>query len=174
VSMQLSTARRWMSPVTPEAPIGRLFLDTGVIIEGCVQPWGASKAVLILTTQRERVTVVLAEAVKSEVQGAVARKIASLSPSEAHAVEAAVNGWFSRVRLEQWPLPAPEDIQQHRPTLLPVLRHINDLAAVVTAVQAKPDWVISGNRAHWNDALATRTGLRIVSPQELLRRLSPH
>ena len=37
-----------MKTVTPETRPLRLFLDTGVIIEGCIRPWGASKAVLIL------------------------------------------------------------------------------------------------------------------------------
>ena len=46
----------------------RLFLDTGVIIEGCFGSWGAAKAVLILATIRVNWIVVLAEAiVKGEV-----------------------------------------------------------------------------------------------------------
>jgi hypothetical protein len=42
------------------APL-RIFLDSGVIIEGCYSHWGASKRVLILAAQRRRdIRIVLA------------------------------------------------------------------------------------------------------------------
>ena len=151
--------------VAREVPHWRLFLDTGVIIAGCTQPWGAAKAVLILTTQRERFTVVLAEAVQRELTRVLARRET--------AVTEAVTGWLRRVRREHWPLPPPEEIMRATPSLLPVLRHENDLGAVVTAMQAQPDFVISANTAHWNAALAARTGLRIVSPYAFLAGLAP-
>ena len=65
------------------------------------------------------------------------------------------------------------DVERHAPALMPVLRHLNDLPAVVSALQARPDWVISANREHWNDDVAARTGLRIVTPQHFLTRLRP-
>ena len=68
----------------------RIFLDTGVIIAGCTQPWGAAKGVLILATQRQRFTVVLAEAVQRELTRVLARR-------EAAAAEA-VTGWLRHVR----------------------------------------------------------------------------
>ena len=55
---------------------------------------------------------------------------------------------------------------------LDVLRHLNDLPAVVAAIEAKPDWVISTNRAHWNAALAARAGLRIVTPLGFIRHFA--
>ena len=149
----------------------RLFLDTGVLIEGCTRPWGAAKAGLILATQRDRVTVVLAEAVEREVRDALTRKGAPLRPDEAREAVEAVDGWLARVRLERRPSPPPEDVQRQFTVLLPVLRHLNDLVPVVTALQARPDWVISGNRAHWNDELAARTDLRIATPRDFLRQL---
>src|SRR5207302_1101194 len=141
-TMRLSTPRR-ASLVTSEATPLRLFLDAGVIIEGCPRPWSASRGVLVLTRQREGFTVVLGEAIERELRVAVARRAASLAPTEADGFVDDVASWLARVRLERWPAPSLPEIQGHRPTLLPVLRHINDLAAVVTAVQARPDWVIS-------------------------------
>ena len=85
----------------------------------------------------------------------------------------AVARWLRRVRQERWPLPSPDEIARAAPSLLPVLRHENDLGAVVTAMQARPDFVISANTAHWNAALAARTGLRIVSRYEFLAGLAP-
>lgn len=147
----------------------RLFLDAGVIIEGCVSPWGASKGVLILATQqRQRIILVLAEAIEREIQQAVMDALERLSAQKAQAFAADLAGWLARVRIERWPLPEPQEIQQQKPILLPALRHVNDLAAVVTALQARPDWVISSNRAHWNEDLASRTGLHIVTPQTFM------
>lgn len=158
--------------VHPSRPI-RLFLDAGVIIEGCFALWGASKAVLILATLSNNYTVVLAESIKREVERAVASKIAPLEVSEALEIAGSVAGWLQRVRIECYPLPSEAETAQHFATLMPVLRHVNDLVSVVTALLARPDWVISTNTAHWNAELAQRTGLRIATPLEFLRQLRP-
>lgn len=151
----------------------RLFFDAGVIIEGCFSSWGASKALLILATLRANFTVILAEAIEREVERALVRKTSSLDAATATTIAQSVSGWLDRVRIERYPMPFPDDIRTQLPTILPVLRHVNDLPAVVTALQAKPDWVISTNTEHWNERLANRTGLRIATPQAFLRQLRP-
>lgn len=145
--------------ILPAAP-ARLFLDTGVMIEGLYSSWGVSKAVLIHATQRDLYTIVLAEAVERELRRNVAgRAVVDLA------------GWLRRVRLERWPALSPTDVQGYQQALLPVLRHVNDLPAVVAAVRTQSDWVISSNREHWGEELAARTGLRIVTPQDFIGRL---
>jgi hypothetical protein len=154
------------------APV-RLFLDTGVIIEGCFSTWGASKAVLILATVQSSFTVVLAEAVERELARAVARKTAALAPGDAVAVAASLAGWLDRVRIERRLMPTADDLRAYAHTFLPALRHANDLPPLVTAVLARPDWVLSTNTAHWNARVAERTGLRIATPLAFLRQLRP-
>ena len=132
------------------------------------------RGILILATQRRLYTVVLAEAVERELQRNVAYTLAPPAPSEARDAAAdEVRGWLQRIRIERWPLPSADDVERHAPALMPVLRHRNDLPAVVSAVQARPDWAISANREHWNETLAQRTGLRIVTPHEFLGHLRP-
>lgn len=128
---------------------------------------------LILATLREHFTVVLAEAIAREVQRSIARKTAPLDPAAAQAITQGVSGWLDRVRIERYPLPSPDEIRRHAPTILPALRHVNDLPAVVTAMQAQPDWVLSTNTEHWNERLGERTGLRIATPSIFLRQLRP-
>ncbi|HEV8632785.1 MAG TPA: hypothetical protein VG370_00890 [Chloroflexota bacterium] len=154
-----------MTDPTETASRARLFLDAGVIIEGCFAAWGAAKAVLILATLRQRFTVVLAEAIEREVRRAIATRTAGMDAEHAAAVARGVAGWLDRVRLERVPLPSPDDVRALAPVLLPALRHVNDLPAAVSAVQARPDWVISSNQEHWTPQLAARTGLRIVTPR---------
>jgi hypothetical protein len=57
--------------------------------------------------------------------------------------------------------------------LLSAIRHEKDMSAVVAAVLARPDWVLSTNTAHWNEELAMRTGLRIATPAAFLSSLRP-
>ena len=151
----------------------RLFLDTGIIIAGLFQRWGAAKVVLTLCTWRQRYTVVLAADIERELHGVLNRQGGALTAADRRTLEADLAGWMRRVHLERVPVPSAEAVEHYLPTVLPVLRHINDLRPVISAIQARPDWVVSANRDHWNEALALRTGLRIVTPQEFVRRLVP-
>jgi hypothetical protein len=150
----------------------RLFLDSGVIVEGCFVHWGASKAVLILATLRQRFTVVLAEAIEREVQRAIANRTIGLDAAQASRIAGGVAGWLDRVRLERVPLATPDEVRALAPVLLPALRHVNDLPAAASAVRARPEWVISSNAEHWTPELAARTGLRIVTPRGFLDHLA--
>ena len=121
----------------------RLFLDTGVIVAGLFQRWGAAKVVLTLCTVRQRYTVVLAAEVVRERQGVLSRQGGALAPADRRTLEADLAGWLGRVRVERVPAPSAEDVLSYPPTVLPVLRHINDLRPVISAIQARPDWVVS-------------------------------
>lgn len=157
-------------PVSTSVPL-RLFLDAGVILDGCFNTWGTSKAALVPATLRENFTVVLAETIEREVQRAVARKTAALDAQSALEISQSVAGWLARVRLERHVEPSPSVIRTHAPAILPAIRHVNDLPSVVTAVLAQPDWVISTNTTHWNAELGKRTGLRLATPLAFLREL---
>jgi hypothetical protein len=158
--------------MNPESVRLRLFLDTGVIVDGCVSRWGMAKITLGLATLRERFIIILAEQIEEEVAGAIDRKCIELPPAKAEELVADVAGWYRHVRLERVPRPSEAAVERALPHLLPVLRHLNDLPAVVAAIEARPDWVISTNRAHWNPALAARSGLRIVTPLEFVRHFA--
>ncbi len=163
-----------MTNMTSRVQSLRLFLDTGVIIGGCTTRWGASKLLLILMTDRLHYTVVFAEAVEQELRNNVAYITAPLVPVTARErIARDLARWLRQVRLERWPTPTQEQIVAFAPILMPALRHRNDLPAVATAIQARPDWVISSNRAHWNEQLAERIGLRIVTPQDFMSRMRP-
>ena len=153
------------------APL-RLFLDAGVIIDGCFNRWGACKAVLILTTLQANFRVLLADPIMAEVRRAIGQRIVRLPDAEAVTVGASVEGWIRRVRVEPLPWPAQEEILAHQ-SLLSAVRHGNDMPSVVAAVLARPDWILSTNAEHWNQDLATRTGLRIATPRDFLAQLQP-
>jgi hypothetical protein len=146
----------------------RIFLDTGVLLDGCISAWSASKAVLILATHLPQITIILADAVHQEAQRAFARKAAFSATAD---VEATYAGWLARVRLERQPRPMEQEVARPAPAILPVLQHVNDLPVVVSAIAARPDYVLSTNVAHWGPALAARTNLRILTPRQFLDAL---
>jgi predicted nucleic acid-binding protein len=49
-----------------------------------------------------------------------------------------------------------------------LIRHINDVPVLVTAIKAKPDWLVTSNTEHFSKEVATRTGLKIATPHEFL------
>lgn len=157
---------------TPPSAPRTVFLDSGVIIDGCCSEWSSSKALLILTTQHPtQFEVLLAQVVDAEVRAAMIRK---LRQPGARDVVAAYDGWRASVRMRYWPLPSRVTLARHSPAVLPALRHVNDLSAAVSAIEAQPDWVLSTNYVHWGAALAGVTGLRVAHPWEFLEYLSAH
>jgi hypothetical protein len=155
----------------PSRPAVRLFLDSGVVVQGCLGGWGGAKAVLILAASApERYVVVLADAVDREARRAIAR-LADQAPRDA--ALASLSGWLARVRLERRADPTPVEIRAHMPALLPVLRHANDLPIAVAALLAAPDWVLSTNTEHWTPALAPLLRARVAHPTAFLRSPEP-
>jgi hypothetical protein len=127
---------------------------------------------LILATLRANWTIVLADAVAYEVERAIANRLQSQSEGS-QAVAAAYKGWLMRVRHERHALPTETEERAYFSSIMPVLRRRNDLDAVITAIKAKPNWVLSTNTAHWSPALAARTGLRTATPGDFLQQLVP-
>ena len=159
----------------PQRPPLRLFLDTGVLIDGFFNRWGPCKAVLILATLRAQFRAIVADPVGEELARTVKSKEVRLSADsadEAQVVDEGIARWFSIARPERVPWPSAADMLAHA-DLLSAVRHEKDMSAVVAAVLARPDWVLSTNTAHWNEELATRTGLRIATPATFLSSLRP-
>ena len=143
-----------------------------MLVDGFFNRWGTCKAVLIVATLRTQFRAIVADPVGEELARAVTSKGARLSAHEAKAVNDGIAGWFSIARPERVPWPSEADMLAHA-ALHSVVRHEKDMSPVVAAVLARPDWVLSTNTAHWNEELATRTGLRIATPADFLSSLRP-
>jgi len=95
----------------------RLFLDTGVIMEGSVSEFSASRALLILASQhRQRYKIVLAAEVEQDelpealgnkvrtVTEALERKGASDAAVRAESIKKSAAIWLTRIQLERPPV----------------------------------------------------------------------
>ena len=99
-------------------------------------------------------------------------KTGSLRVAEAALLASGVEGWMARARPERLSWPTPDELRIHAP-LLSVVRHDNDMPAVIAAMIVRSGWVLSTNTAHWNADLAARTGLRVLHPADFLAALHP-
>jgi hypothetical protein len=145
-------------------------LDAGIVIEGAYSRWGSSKGLLILTTIRTRFRAVIAEPVAEEIARNMRKRTAGLLEAETRAIISGLDEWLKIARPERLPWPTDKQMERHA-GLISAVRHDNDMPAVVAAVVARPDWILSTNTAHWNQELAQRAGLRVAHPAAFLESL---
>jgi hypothetical protein len=119
--------------------VPRVFLDSGVLLEGILAPWSASRAVLILS-RRKVFKIVLAKYVQGEVED----NLLELLVSDSRLANDTINAYSTLLRLL-----SPEFV-------------------LVSAMKATPDWFLTTNTRHFTKQVALRTQLKILTPQEFL------
>lgn len=140
----------------------RVFLDSGVLLEGLLAPWSASRALLILSRRRV-FKIILAEYVRGEVEDNL---LELLAPNPRLANET-INAYSTLLRLlkpEIISLPTKQEIDRHRY----LIRHQTDVPVLVSAMKAVPDWFLTTNTRHFTKQVALRTQLKILTPQEFI------
>jgi len=146
--------------------IPRLFLDSGVVLEGLYSPWSVSRAILI-HARRGASIIILAEYVRGEVEDNLLELLAT-SPRLATDTIDAYDTLLRLLKPESVPLPTPEEIDRSRH----LIRHQADVPVLVSALKAAPDWLLTTNTRHFTPQVAARTGLKIATPHTFLQSLS--
>ncbi len=141
-----------------------VFLDSGVFVEGLTAQWGAAKAFLILGTHKV-LRVETSEVVLAEVAAALQRKRIPTDEDSSFA------RLLRELNIVVHPRPSDEEVRAGIARFLPLLRHRADVPILVTALRAKPDWLVSSNPKHFSADVARGSGLRIVTPPQLMRFL---
>lgn len=145
----------------------RLFLDSNVLLGGLIARWGLDKAVLSLCSAKI-CRLVLAEAVRIEVERNLALQARRLGLKDA---DGPIEGYRKFIQLcdpELVPFPDAELARANRH----LIRHAPDLPFLLSAMSARPDWVLTNNTEHFTQQVADKTGLRITTPVEFFRTLS--
>jgi predicted nucleic acid-binding protein len=141
----------------------RVFPDSNVIIEGLFAHWSNARAILILARARA-FRLVLSPYVQDEVERALLRRLAHDEVEGTRLID----DYDLALRLLS-PEPVErvtrDEIIAHRS----LIRHTNDVPVLVTAIKARPDWLVTSNTEHFTPEVAARTGLRIVTPHQFLR-----
>lgn len=142
--------------------IPRVFLDSGVLLEGLLAPSSASRAVLILS-RRKVFKIILAQYVQGEVEENLLELLGP-NPSLGNEI---INAYSTLLRLlepESISLPTKQEIDRHRH----LIRHQADVPVLVSAMNAAPDWFLTTNNRHFTKQVALRTQLKIFTPQEFI------
>jgi predicted nucleic acid-binding protein len=140
----------------------RVFLDSGVLLEGLLAPWSASRAVLVLSRRRV-FKIVLAK----YVQGEVEENLLELLVSDARIGNEIIDVYGKLLRLlapEYVAMPSRQEVERHRH----LIRHQADVPVLVSALKAAPDWFLTTNTRHFNKQVAQRTQLKISTPQDFV------
>ena len=145
----------------------RLFLDSNVLLGGIVAQWGLDKAVLSLCAAKVA-RLVLAEVVRDEVEENLRLHASSLSAVQAGRL---IEDYHRLIKLtdpELIPYPDVDLVRTNRA----LIRHEADVPVLVSAIIAKPDWLLTNNTKHFTEAVARRTGVRIATPNRFFKTLS--
>jgi hypothetical protein len=132
-----------------------------------VSPWGLDKAVLSLCAAGI-CRLVLAEAVREEVEENLLLHAGRLSAVDADDLIESYRRLIQLTKPELIPYPDVESVQAHRG----LIRDAPDVPVLLSAMAAKPDWILTNNTKHFTKAVAHRTGLRIATPAEFFKNLS--
>lgn len=144
------------------AILPRVFLDSGVLLEGLLAPWSASRAVLVLSRRRV-FKIILAK----YVQGEVEENLLELLAADARLGNEIINVYATLLRLldpEYVSLPSKQEVERHRH----LIRHQADVPVLISAIKAAPDWFLTTNTRHFNKQVAQRTQLKISTPQDFV------
>lgn len=140
-------------------------MDSGVLLEGLLAPWSASRAVLVLSRRRVFKTVLA-----KYVQGEVEENLLELFASNARLGSEVIDAYGMLVRLldpEYISLPSKQEIERHRH----LIRHQADVPVLVSALKAAPDWVLTSNTRHFTRQVALRAQLKILTPENFLSNI---
>lgn len=154
-----------MEKSNPSA-VPRLFLDSGVFLEGILAPWSVSRAILIHARCRV-FGVILAEYVKGEVEKNLLAILAHNPDLATEAIDT-YDTLLQLLKPERVPLPSKEEIAESQH----LIHHQADVAVLVSALNASPDWLLTTNTRHFTSQVATRTGLKIATPHAVLQSLA--
>lgn len=137
-------------------------MDSGVLLEGLLAPWSASRAVLVLSRRRV-FKIILAEYVRGEVED----NLLQLLVPNPRLANDTINAYSTLLRLidpEFIPLPSKQEVDRHRH----LIRHQADVPVLVSALKARPDWFLTTNTRHFTKQVALRTQLKIFTPQAFI------
>ncbi len=145
----------------------RLFLDSNVLLGGILSPWGLDKATLSLCAAKV-CRLVLAEVVRDEVEENLLFHAGRLRSIDADQLIEDYRRLVKLTNPELVPYPAKDLVRSSRH----LIRHQSDVPVLLSAIESKPDWLLTHNTKQFTKAVAQRTSLRIATPAGFFRALS--
>jgi hypothetical protein len=145
----------------------RLFLDSNVLTGGIIARWGLDRAVLSLCAARI-CRLVLASVVRDEVEANLLLHATGLEAAES---EALLNDYTTLLSLagpEIIPYPSKAAVLASRR----LIAHEADVPVLLSAIRARPHWLLTHNTKHFTPSVASRNKLQIGTPADFFRALT--
>jgi hypothetical protein len=144
----------------------RLLVDSGVVIDALVAEWSVPRCLFVLA-RCGVFRIVLAEAVRLEVEADLLRRLGA-DESAGTRITEAYSKLLRAVRPEHVPLPTVAQVAAGRQ----LIRHAADVPILLSAVAARPDWLVTNNTRHFTSEVSHRSGVPIITPLALVRSIS--
>ncbi|OFV81282.1 MAG: hypothetical protein A2W26_06020 [Acidobacteria bacterium RBG_16_64_8] len=144
----------------------RILPDSGVFLDGILSPWSTSRGILILA-RCSVFKVLFAEYVRCEVE----RNLLELLARDSRLGSESMDAYAKLVRLLRpkiIALPAREEVDAVRH----LIRHQADVPVLASALAMRPDYLVTANTRHFTAEVAHRTALKIVTPAQLIARIT--
>jgi len=149
-----------------------LFLDSNVLIEALFLPWSAAAAVIDLAIDNT-FHVATCQQVIDDVERAILSKLKKL-PED---LDIIIQRWETLKTDSRLAVIADESLDSANriyDKYMKLMRHKADIPILAVAIKLKPDAILSGNREHFNNAVAHKCGIRICSCAEFLELIAQH
>lgn len=153
------------------APGSTAFVDTNVLVEALLVKTLSASAVMDLASS-DQLLLVTCELVKHEFDKEILKR-ASHHGQSLDELLTARQELLNRIRLVIHPNAPDDKVLAAWKLLLPTVRHAADIPVIASAIELKPNLILSGNRKHFNNKAATKIGIPIFSCGELLDRTTP-
>ncbi len=147
-----------------------LFADSNVLIEALFIPASpASLVIKIVTTGAFKIAT--CKPVIQDVEKAILNKL-SKQPDHLDIVLEEWQNIQNRIKLKIFPTPSSDLIEKTYFNFMGSMRHEADITVLAAALSAKPAVILSGNREHFNNTVATKCGIPIFSCVEFMEALA--
>jgi hypothetical protein len=149
-----------------------LFADSNVLIEALLIPQSAAYVVAEMVA-RGVFDIATCQICVTDTEDAIISKLGK-KPDD---LDQAITNWEKLkddIRLIVLEDPDSATVLATRDKYLGVMRHKADIPVLASALSMKPapHVILSGNREHFNDAVAGRCGIKICSCQEFIEFIS--
>jgi hypothetical protein len=131
-----------------------------------VARWGLDRALLSLCAAR--VCQLVLAIVPEDVEENLLLHASKLSESQSERLLNDYTGLLKLTRPKLIPAPLESEVLTSRH----LIQHQADVPVLLSAIRAKPDWLLTHNTKHFSHSVAKRTGLRIATPAEFFRVLT--
>ncbi|MGI0133803.1 MAG: hypothetical protein ACREBW_02440 [Candidatus Micrarchaeaceae archaeon] len=144
-----------------------LFADSNVFVEDLFVADSAASLVMDMVAAGSY-RLCTCQTVINDVERAILQKL-SKTPE---LLDQFVSDWSElqhEVNLQIVPEAAPDLVRQTYNSYIALMRHKNDIPILACALTIKPYVVLSGNREHFNDKVAAKAGIPMLSCEEFIR-----